>query len=112
VSAPVSGCEIFQRKEKTKMNIAEMRSALDSRSVAQGLGGFPSSAPDWVVRGVYEKSQGLPLTPLPAGIRRFKNEAEFRSFVTRTKPAKPEVMTSDREAAQRRVLLASISLLQ
>jgi hypothetical protein len=91
------------------MKIAEMRSALDL--TMQGMGGFPPSAPDWVVRGVYEKSQGLPLTPLPAGVRRFKNEAEFRSWLTQ-KPVKPEVTASEREAAQRRVLLASISLLQ
>ena len=94
------------------MNIVQMRSQLDVKLSKQGFGGFPPSAPDWVVRGVYEQSQGLPLTPLPAGLRRFKNEAEFRSFIAQTKPARPEVTASEREAAQRRVLLASISLLQ
>jgi hypothetical protein len=89
------------------MKISEMRSSLN----ATFAGGFPEFAPDWVVRGVYEKSHGLPLTPLPTGLRRFKNEAEFRSWVSQ-KPSKPEVNASEREAAQRRVILASIELLK
>ena len=91
------------------MKISEMRSALNA--TFRGMGGFPEFAPEWVVRGVYEKSHGLPLTPMPAGLRRFKNEAEFRSWVSQ-KPIKPGVSTSEREAAQRRVLLASVAILK
>lgn len=80
------------------MNVKEFRSRLDSRSAAQGLGGFPSSAPDWVVQRMYEQSEGLPLSPLPVGTRVFKTGAEFRSFVAQTKPA-PAAATESKAAA-------------
>jgi hypothetical protein len=99
------------------MNIAEIRSQLNTRLASQGFGSFPSSAPDWVIERIHQKEKGLPLTPVPAGIRVLKNNAELRSFVaqtkpTRTTPVQPEVTASEREAAQRRVILASIALLQ
>jgi hypothetical protein len=94
------------------MSIKEMRSSLDAKFAAAG--GIPTTAPDWVVRGIYEKVNGLPLTQLPANVRQFKNDAEFRSWLTQSKPvpAQTEVTAREREAAQRRVILASIALLQ
>jgi hypothetical protein len=94
-------------------NIKEMRSSLNAQFSVTG--GIPDTAPDWVVRGIFEKVNGLPLTPLPAGLRAItKSDAEFRSWLMQSKsvPAKTEVSAAEREAAQRRVLLASISLLQ
>jgi hypothetical protein len=97
------------------MNIAEIRSSLDAQ-FAQ-IGGFPSSAPDWVVKRIYQKSENLPLSPVPTDTRRFNTAAEFRSVVAQRKmQAKPatrqEVTETEREAVQRRVLLASIAILQ
>jgi hypothetical protein len=79
------------------LNIVEIRSGLDKMSAMKGFGSFPASAPDWVVRGVYEKSEGLPLSPLPAGIRVIKNSAEFRSFVEQ-KPARAKNTESNASA--------------
>lgn len=39
-------------------NIKEMRSSLNAKFSVTG--GIPDTAPDWVVRGIYEKVNGLP----------------------------------------------------
>jgi hypothetical protein len=51
------------------MGILEMRSSIDKGNAAKNLPALPPTAPDWVVRGVYEKRNNLPLTPLPAEVR-------------------------------------------
>ena len=50
------------------MQIAEMRSALDAVNARRGMPELPESTPDWAIRGIYERRNGLSLTPLPQGI--------------------------------------------
>jgi hypothetical protein len=92
------------------MNIKEMRLSLNNKSA----GAVPDTAPDWVVRGIYEKVNGLPLTPIPAGLRAIKNGAELRSFVTQAKRAPAKIMentpTADAEMERLRLRYRNLSL--
>jgi hypothetical protein len=47
------------------MNIAEMRSAIDLENVKRGKDTLPESAPDWMVRRLFEQRNKMTLTPLP-----------------------------------------------
>jgi hypothetical protein len=90
------------------MQIVEMRSALEADH-NKSLGALPTM-PDWAVRRIFEKRSGIPLTPLP-------REVEARSVRTiaaaRSHVAAPALATeSEREAVQRRIRAAQISLLQ
>jgi hypothetical protein len=51
------------------MQIAEMRSSLEADYAKRAKFGdqFPAM-PAWVVRNIFERRNGLPLTPLPRGI--------------------------------------------
>jgi hypothetical protein len=98
----------LNKKGENKMEIEKMRSRLETRFAK--IGGFPDTAPDWVVRGVYEKSEGLPLTPLPIGVRRMTETlAELRSVVNQTNQAtaktvgSPASAEAEFDALQRRV---------
>jgi hypothetical protein len=88
------------------MQIAEMRSALaaDFESKNPRNGGFPS-IPDWAVRRIYQRKNGLSLTPLPSGIevrslRSIMATAPRKSAVST--PAEPEVTQEDFDALKRR----------
>lgn len=48
------------------MKIAEMRSSIDAENKRKGHPELPSTAPSWVIRAIYERRNGLPLTELPA----------------------------------------------
>lgn len=50
------------------MQLAEMRSALDAGNAKRGFPALPDTAPDWAIRSIYERRNGLELTPLPQGI--------------------------------------------
>jgi hypothetical protein len=67
------------------MNIAEIRSSLDAGNRTKGLPSLPDSFPDWAVRHIYERRNGLELTPVPPEIIR---EAEQRSAKRRAERAK------------------------
>jgi len=58
------------------MQIIEMRNSVDAENLRKGAPVLPESAPDWVVRGIYEKRNGLPLTLLPQGLE-VRNIASF-----------------------------------
>jgi hypothetical protein len=98
-----------ERRRKHEMHIREMRSALEAQH-NNSLGALPAM-PDWVVRRVFEKRNGLSLTPLPRGV-------EVRSANSTVVAARPDVAApalasqSEREAIQRRIRATQISLLQ
>lgn len=50
------------------MQISEMRSALDLENIKRGKPAFPESTPAWVIQNIYEKRNGLVITPLPKDI--------------------------------------------
>jgi hypothetical protein len=62
------------------MQIQEMRSAISAQNLGSGHVELPSSMPDWAVRRVFEKRNGLPLSALPANVRTLK-ASEMRSFI-------------------------------
>ena len=47
------------------MQIAEMRSVLDLQNLRKGRPELPESTPDWVVQNIFERRNGISLTPLP-----------------------------------------------
>jgi hypothetical protein len=51
------------------MGIQEMRSSINAENIKKNGPELPPSAPDWVVRGIFERRNNLPLTPLPAEVR-------------------------------------------
>jgi hypothetical protein len=67
------------------MQIAEMRSALNKQNQEKRREEIPDSFPDWAVRHIYERRNGLELTPVPAEVIR---EAEQRSAKWRAERAK------------------------
>jgi hypothetical protein len=79
------------------MQIAEMRSALETDHAKRGMGAFPNM-PAWVVRRVFEKRNGLTLTPLPAGM-------EVRS-VRSVLAARPALESKNQEALGLRLMIA------
>ncbi len=90
------------------MQIAEMRSALaaDFESKNPRNGGFPS-IPDWAVRRMFEKRNGMSLSPLPFGIavrslRSMMAMAPRKSAVS--VPVEPEVPQEDFDALKRRLM--------
>jgi hypothetical protein len=92
------------------MQIREMRSALNAGNVGKGMSELPESMPPWAVRNIFERRNGLPLTPLPRGI-------EVRSLGSIVTPARPCAISpalateSEREAMQRRIRSTQISFL-
>lgn len=98
------------------MQIAEMRTALDTQNQKEGRGKFPplpESFPDWAVRHMYERRNGLELTPLPP-------EVIQRAANLRTERAKAAIADSgtartidtneeaDRERARVRLAVARL----
>jgi len=57
------------------MQVAEMRSSIDTENKQKGRPELPSTAPAWVVRSIYERRHGLPLTALPADVLNRADEA-------------------------------------
>jgi hypothetical protein len=89
------------------MQIAEMRSALESDYSKQAKYGeqFPSM-PSWAIRRIYEKRNGMSISPLPSGI----TVRSLRSMITAaprksavSTPAEPEVTQEDFDARKRRL---------
>jgi hypothetical protein len=94
-----------EKGENQVMNIAEMRSALaaDFESKNPRNGGFPS-IPDWAVRRIFEKRNGMSISPLPSGI----TVRSLRSMITAAPrksavPVEPEVTQEDFDARKRRL---------
>jgi hypothetical protein len=84
-------------------NVQEMRAALDS-SADPRLGGFPSSAPDWVVQTVYSRMQGEKRSCfdfMEPGLRALY-EPRRKTAPVAPRPA-PAVSAECREEMQRRV---------
>jgi hypothetical protein len=60
------------------MKVAEMRSALNVQNAKKGLPELPDTFPDWCIRSIFEKRNGLPETELPAEVRKkMKSLAEL-----------------------------------
>jgi hypothetical protein len=93
--------------ELPKMQIAEMRSALEADHNTT-LGALPAM-PAWVVRRVFEKRNGLPLTSLPREVE----VRRVRMTVAGTPHVEAALATeSEREAVQRRIRATQIFLLR
>ncbi len=67
------------------MLVAEMRSAINKQNQEKKREELPDSFPDWAVRSIYERRNGLELTPVPAEVIR---AAEQRSAKWRAERAK------------------------
>lgn len=52
------------------MKIAEMRSVVNEQNVRKGFSELPDTFPDWCIRNIYERRNGLPQTELPAEVRK------------------------------------------
>jgi hypothetical protein len=95
------------------MTITEIRNCLAAEQRSSGNGEFPQM-PDWAVRHIYERRTGRALTKFPAGMR-VLNATELHSFVNQ-RPVQAVVeglaTASEREVMQRRLQIASLSLLQ
>ena len=91
------------------MHIREMRSALEADH-NKSLGALPVM-PDWVTRRVFEKRNGLSLTPLPRGV-------EVRSATSTVVAPRPRVAApalasqSEREEMQRRIRATQLAFLK
>jgi hypothetical protein len=100
------------------MQIAEMRTAIDVQNGEKRREPLPVSAPDWVVRSIYERRSGLELTPVPPETIR---EAEQRAATSRAARAKAviddcskvraidsKIEEADRELARVRLAVARL----
>ncbi len=65
--------------------VSEMRSAINRQNQEKKREELPESMPDWAVRSIYERRNGLELTPVPTEVIR---EAEQRSAKRRAERAK------------------------
>jgi hypothetical protein len=63
------------------MKIAEMRSSLDLANLKKGLPTLPESMPDFIVRNLFERRNGLAITPLPAEF--LKKTSKFKTVESR-----------------------------
>jgi hypothetical protein len=96
-----------EKGENQVMQIAEMRSALESEySKRAKFGDQLPAMPTWCVRRIFEKRNGLSVTPLPSGIevrslRSIMATAPRKSAVS--VPAEPEVTQEDFDARKRRL---------
>jgi hypothetical protein len=80
------------------MHINEMRSSLEADHAKRGMGELPNM-PAWAVRRVFEKRNGLSLTPLPAGM-------EVRSVRSILATARPALESKNQEALSLRLMIA------
>ena len=55
------------------MQVPEMRSVINTENRSKGRPELPSTAPDWVIRGIYERRNNLPLSPLPEDLLKRAN---------------------------------------
>jgi hypothetical protein len=83
------------------MGIPEMRSSIDKGNAAKNLPALPPTAPDWVVRGVYECRNGLQLTPLPEEVR-----SKVSKFVA---AVRTDANKAQRDALRRKLVAALLS---
>jgi hypothetical protein len=96
----------------------EIRSALNAGNVRKGLPELPESMPDWAVRNIHERRNGLPLTPLPHGLE--VRSASSIMAASRAQRAKAIVLEheahkkitvtdeADRDLARLRLAVASL----
>ncbi|MCU1240985.1 MAG: hypothetical protein JWO71_1711 [Candidatus Acidoferrum typicum] len=94
------------------MQIQEMRSALASEHAQRGMGEFPSM-PAWAVRRIYEKRNGLSLTPFPSGMEVRSARSILATTPRSNAPAKPTVVDDDPngEKEKLRIRLEAFKLL-
>ncbi len=78
--------------------VLEMRSSLEADHARRGMGELPNM-PAWAVRRVFEKRNGLTLTPLPAGM-------EVRSVRSILATARPALESKNQEALGLRMMIA------
>lgn len=94
------------------MQIREMRSALDAGNAGKGMPELPATMPDWAVRRTFERRNGLTLTPLPRGIE-VRSLSSIVVTARSSRAISPALATeSEREAVQRRIRAAQLTLLQ
>ena len=85
-------------------NVQEMRAVLDS-SADPRLGGFPSSAPDWVVQTVYSRMQGEKRSCfefMEPGLRALYEPRSRKAVPVEARPAHA-ISAKDREEMRRRI---------
>jgi hypothetical protein len=90
------------------MQIAEMRSALQARHDNK-MGEFPN-APDWAVRYIYERRNGLSLTPIPHEVRSMSSVQRAKEIVQEHEARKKGTVNdeTDREMARLRLAVARL----
>jgi hypothetical protein len=90
------------------MQIAEMRSALQARHDSK-MGEFPN-APDWAVRYIYERRNGLSLTPIPHEVRTMSRAQRAKVIVQEHEARKKTTVTdeADRDLARLRLAVAKL----
>ena len=76
------------------MQIHEMRSALEADHAKSGMGEFPTM-PAWAIRRIFEKRNGLTLTPLPSGIEVRSVRSIMATARRNSAPAVPAVADDD-----------------
>jgi hypothetical protein len=96
------------QKGEKKMQVAEMRSALQARHDNK-MGEFPN-APDWAVRYIYERRNGLSLTPIPHEVRTMSRAQRAKAIVLEHEARKKAAVTHepDRDHARLRVAVAKL----
>lgn len=100
------------------LEVPEMRSAINAENRKKRREELPESMPDWAVRGIYERRNGLELTPVPAEVLR---QAEQRSAhlreerakaviadCTRVKIIDAQIEEADRDLARLRLAVARL----
>jgi len=94
------------------MQIQEMRSALEADHAKSGMGELPTM-PAWAIRRVFEKRNGLKLTPLPAGMEVRSARSILATARRSNAPAKPTVVDDDPngEKEKLRIRLEAFKLL-
>ena len=94
------------------MQIAEMRSALEADHAKSGMGELPKM-PAWAIRRVFEKRNGLTLTPLPAGMEVRSASSIMATARRNSAPAVPAVVDDDPDDQKKKLgfMLEALRLL-
>jgi hypothetical protein len=92
------------------MLVAEMRSALNAGNVGKGMSELPETMPPWAVRHVFERRNGLHLTPIPHEVRALSSIQRAKAIVQEQEARKKAAVTneSDRDLARLRLAVASL----
>lgn len=83
------------------MGIQEMRSSINAENGKKNCPELPPTTPDWVIRGIFEKRNGLPISELPAQVR---NKVSTFVAAVRTDATKAQ-----RDALRRKLVAALLS---